>query len=222
MAATGRVPNTAGLGLEAAGVELGRRARSWWMPVRKVGTSIYAVGGDRPHRPDARGDCRGAPLHRYPVWRRPTVSHDNVPSAVAATPNRLGRDERGTVQAFGEITNKQIQCDEEYVVRSFEKTFMKLIVEAASDGVVGRICWGRMPARSCRASAWPWWQARQRRFRRLLGIHPTAAEEFVTMRTPRGGSCAFTCVEPPNTCKIRIFQHYVWPVTGCFCRCSYK
>ena len=68
-----------------------------------------------------------------------------------------------------------------------EKTFMKLIVETASDRVVGAHMRGPdageiMQGIGVAVVA----GATKADFDATIGIHPTAAEEFVTMRTPRG------------------------------------
>ena len=68
-----------------------------------------------------------------------------------------------------------------------EKTFMKLIVETASDRVVGAHMLGPdageiMQGIGVAVVA----GATKADFDATIGIHPTAAEEFVTMRTPRG------------------------------------
>ena len=67
-----------------------------------------------------------------------------------------------------------------------EKTFMKLIVDRASDRVVGAHMMGPdcgeiMQGIAVAIKA----GARKADFDATIGIHPTAAEEFVTMRTPR-------------------------------------
>jgi len=67
-----------------------------------------------------------------------------------------------------------------------EKTFMKLIVETASDRVVGAHMLGPdageiMQGIGVAIIA----GATKADFDATIGIHPTAAEEFVTMRTPR-------------------------------------
>ena len=67
-----------------------------------------------------------------------------------------------------------------------EKTFMKLIVNADTDQVLGAHMMGPdcgeiMQGIAVAIKA----GARKADFDATIGIHPTAAEEFVTMRTPR-------------------------------------
>mgnify|MGYP003352162714 CR=1 FL=1 len=68
---------------------------------------------------------------------------------------------------------------------STERTMMKLVVDAATDRVLGvhvvgadapEMVQGFAVALTCGAT--------KAQFDRTIGIHPTAAEELVTMRTP--------------------------------------
>lgn len=68
---------------------------------------------------------------------------------------------------------------------SNERTFMKLVVDAGSDRVLGlhmvdpdagELVQGFAVALQC--------QATKAQFDAIIGIHPTLAEEFVSMRTP--------------------------------------
>ena len=193
MAATGRAPNTAGLGLEAAGVELGRGGEITVDPASRTSVaSIYAVGDvtDRiALTPVAIAE--GHALADSLFGGRPRqVSHENVPSAVFTQPpiGSVGMTEAQATEAFGDITvfTSKFNAMKNTLSGRSEKTFMKLIVETATDKVVGAHMLGPdageiMQGIGVAIIA----GATKADFDATIGIHPTAAEEFVTMRTPR-------------------------------------
>ena len=193
MAATGRAPNTAGLGLEAAGVELGRGGEIIVDPDSRTSVaSIYAVG-DATDRialtPVAIAE--GHALADSLFGGRPRqVSHHNVPSAVFTQPpiGSVGMTEAQAAEAFDKITvfTSKFNAMKNTLSGRSEKTFMKLIVETATDKVVGAHMLGPdageiMQGIGVAVIA----GATKADFDATIGIHPTAAEEFVTMRTPR-------------------------------------
>ena len=193
MAATGRAPNTAGLGLEAAGVELGRGGEIIVDPNSRTSVaSIYAVGDvtDRiALTPVAIAE--GHALADSLFGGRPRqVSHHNVPSAVFTQPpiGSVGMTEAQAAEAFDKITvfTSKFNAMKNTLSGRSEKTFMKLIVETATDKVVGAHMLGPdageiMQGIGVAVIA----GATKADFDATIGIHPTAAEEFVTMRTPR-------------------------------------
>ena len=194
MAATGRAPNTAGLGLVSAGVELGRKGEVIVDAHSKSSVpSIYAVGDvtDRiALTPVAIAE--GHALADTLYGGRPRqVSHENVPSAVFTQPPiaSVGLSEEQARESLGEITiyTSKFNAMKNTLSGRSEKTFMKLIVETASDRVVGAHMLGPdageiMQGIGVAVVA----GATKADFDATIGIHPTAAEEFVTMRTPRG------------------------------------
>lgn len=190
MYATGRKPKIQGLGLEEVGVEL---ARNGAIVVddysRSSVPSIYAVGDvtDRMNlTPVALAE--GMAFVETVFKDNPTkVDYDNIPTAVFSQPQigTVGLGEHEAREKFGKI--------DVYVSRfrpmklslsdKQERTFMKLIVDQASDRVVGchmvgpdagEIAQGLGIALKCGAT--------KAQFDATIGIHPTAAEEFVTMR----------------------------------------
>ena len=193
MAATGRAPNTAGLGLESAGVELGRGGEIIVNPDSRTSVaSIYAVGDvtDRiALTPVAIAE--GHALADSLFGGRPRqVSHHNVPSAVFTQPpiGSVGMTEAQAAEAFDKITvfTSKFNAMKNTLSGRSEKTFMKLIVETATDKVVGAHMLGPdageiMQGIGVAVIA----GATKADFDATIGIHPTAAEEFVTMRTPR-------------------------------------
>jgi glutathione reductase (NADPH) len=193
MAATGRRPNTSGLGLEAAGIGLGPKGE---VPVdassRSAVASVYAVGDvtDRMALTPvaiAEGHAFADSLYG---GRPRQVTHANIPSAVFTQPPiaSVGLTEDEARSQYGEITvfTSRFNAMKNTISGRSEKTFMKLIVEASSDRVVGAHMLGPdageiMQGIGVAIIA----GATKADFDATIGIHPTAAEEFVTMRTPR-------------------------------------
>jgi len=193
MAATGRRPNTSGLGLEAAGLAVGPRGE---IPVdassRSEVASIYAVGDvtDRVALTPV-AIAEGHALADSLFGGRPRrVTHANIPSAVFTQPPiaSVGLAEDEARSQYGEVTvfTSRFNAMKNAISGRSEKTFMKLIVETASDRVVGAHMLGPdageiMQGIGVAIIA----GATKADFDATIGIHPTAAEEFVTMRTPR-------------------------------------
>lgn len=190
LAATGRLPNTAGLGLEAAGVTSG--ARGEVLVDRRNQTnvsSIYAVGDvtDRVNlTPVAIADGRGLAETLF-GGIDVEIDHAGIPTAVFSQP------EVGTVGMTE--AEARAQCDE---VRVFETKFrpmrhtmtgrasrvmMKLLVDGATDRVVGCHMVGDDAAEIVQAVAIAMkGGATKAQFDATMALHPSAAEELVTMR----------------------------------------
>jgi len=188
--ATGRHPLTQDLGLEDAKVEL---LASGAIRVdeysRTSVPSVWAIG-DVTNRinltPVAihEGMCLAATLFDG----RPTRPvHVNVPSAVFSQPaiGAVGLTEARARARYGAVDVYRTAFRELKHTLSGrdERTLMKLVVDAASDRVVGahmvgdhagEIIQGIAIALVCGAT--------KAQFDATVGIHPTAAEEFVTMR----------------------------------------
>jgi glutathione reductase (NADPH) len=193
MAATGRRPNTSGLGLAEAGVTLGPHGE---VPVDATSqtevNSIYAVGDvtDRVAlTPVAIAEGHAFADSIY-GGRPRQVTHANIPSAVFTQPPiaSVGLTEDEARSRYGEITVfvSRFNAMKNTISGRSEKTLMKLVVETASDRVVGAHMLGPdageiMQGIGVAIIA----GATKADFDATIGIHPTAAEEFVTMRTPR-------------------------------------
>ena len=193
MVATGRAPNTASLGLEKAGVALGPRGEVIVDESSKSSVeSIYAVGDvtDRVNlTPVAIAEGHAFADSIY-GGRPRTISHANIPSAVFTQPpiGSVGLTEEQARQACGDITvyTSHFRAMKYTLSGRRERTFMKLVVDTASDRVVGAHMIGPdsgeiMQGVGVAIIA----GATKADFDATIGIHPTAAEEFVTMRTPR-------------------------------------
>jgi glutathione reductase (NADPH) len=193
MYATGRTPKTAGLGLENTAVQVSPKGAVIVNDdFQTAEPSIYAIGDviDRVHLTPvalAEGMILAADLYG-PGGRE--MSYDNIPTAVFSQPN-IGTVGPTEAQALAENRTLRVYTSHFRAMKHTlsgrdEKTFMKLIVDAESDRVIGvhmvgpdagEILRGIGIAVNCGAT--------KADFDRTIGIHPTAAEEFVTMRTPR-------------------------------------
>jgi glutathione reductase (NADPH) len=190
MFATGRRPNTAQLGLEAAGVKL---AKDGAIMVNEYSTtsvpSIHAVG-DVTNRinltPVATAEAMW--LARTLFRGEPTpVDHDNVPTAVFANPNlaSVGLSEEKARERHGEVDiyKASFRSLKLTMTEEKERTFMKLVVERAGQRVVGAHMIGADAGEVIQGVAIAVKMgATKAQFDATIGIHPTAAEEFVTLR----------------------------------------
>ena len=193
--ATGRKPNTAGLGLEEAGVVLASDgAIAVDAQFQTNIPSIHAIGDviERPYdlTPVAIAEAMAFAYRCYGPGPRP-VGYDFIATAVFSQPTigTVGFSEAEARQRFGEVTvyATDFKPMKHTLSGDPERVFMKLIVETATDRVVGlhmvgdgagEILQGMAVAMKAGAT--------KAVFDATIGIHPTAAEEFVTMRTPRG------------------------------------
>jgi len=119
---------------------------------------------------------------------KPTpVDHDNVPTAVFANPNlgTVGLSEAKARERFGkvDIYKTAFRSLKHTMGKSEERVFMKLVVDAASQRVVGAHMLGPDAGEVIQGIAIAVkLGATKAQFDATIGIHPTAAEEFVTMR----------------------------------------
>ena len=190
--ATGRHANTAGLGLENVGVET---AANGAIVVddrfRSNVPNIYALGDviDRFQlTPVAIGEAMALSANLFKGENR-QMDYANIPTAVFSNPSigTVGLTEEQARKEYGavDIYRSVFRALKHTLTGSEERTLMKLIVDKASDRVVGchmvgpdagEITQGLGIALKCGAT--------KAQFDATVGIHPTAAEEFVTMRTP--------------------------------------
>ena len=193
MAATGRLPNTAGLGLDEVGVICGQQGEIIVDAESRTSVlSIFAIG-DVTNRinltPVAIAEGHAFADSEFGGNKR-VADHTNVASAVFCQPPiaSVGLTEAEAKAAFGAITvfTSGFRAMKNTISGRGEKTFMKLIVDRASDRVVGAHMMGpdcgeiiQGIAVAIKAGA------TKADFNATIGIHPTAAEEFVTMRTAR-------------------------------------
>ncbi len=189
--ATGRAPNTAGLGLEALEIELGRDGH---VPVDAYSQtrvpSIYAIG-DVTGRPQLTPVAiRDAMCFVRTVFEGvPTaVDHELIPSAIFTQP------EYGAIG----LTEEQARHREpiEVYATSFrpmrtafaerpDRVLMKLIVSRATRRVLGcHIVAPEAGEMIQLAGVAVKMGATKEDFDRVVAVHPTMAEEIVTLRQP--------------------------------------
>ncbi|WP_179405413.1 glutathione-disulfide reductase [Burkholderia guangdongensis] len=188
--ATGRVPNVEGIGLEAAGVALDARGAIAVDAYSATSAeSVHAIG-DVTSRPQLTPVAtRDAGLLAITLFggRRVAADHEWVPSAVFSQPEvaTVGLTEARARDVHGalDIYRTSFKALRHTLSGRDERTLMKLVVARDSQRVVGAHMVGRDAgeivqgiAIAIRAGA------TKAQFDDTIGIHPTAAEEFVTMR----------------------------------------
>ena len=188
--ATGRKPNTANLGLEGVGVQLAPDGAIVVDRYSKSSVdSIHAVG-DVTNRinltPVATAEAMW--LARTLFRGEPTaVDHENVPTAVFANPNlaTVGLSEEKARERYGavDIYKTYFRPLKLTLTQKKERVFMKLVVDRASQRVVGAHMIGLDAGEVIQGIAIAVkLGATKTEFDATIGIHPTVAEEFVTMR----------------------------------------
>jgi glutathione reductase (NADPH) len=188
--ATGRAANTAGLNLEAAGVQLGDRGEV--LVDEHFATStphIFALGDvtDRLNLTPV-ATAEGHALADSLFGNKPRgVSLSNVPTAVFSIPPiaTVGLTEEAAARASSVklFVTKFTPMRHQLTGRA-RKTLMKLVVDEASDRVLGAHMLGEDAPEIIQGMAVAIVAgATKADFDRTIGIHPTAAEEFVTLRT---------------------------------------
>ncbi|MEP7300496.1 MAG: glutathione-disulfide reductase [Caldimonas sp.] len=192
LCATGRVPNTAGLGLEAQGVALAPNGAVVVDEGYRTNVpSVYAVGDviDRVQlTPVALAEAIALVDSLFGEGGR-KVDYMHIPTAVFTHPNigTIGLSEEDARACFAEISvyRTDFKPLRHTLSGSSERTLMKLVVDATNDRVVGLHMVGADAGETIQGFAVAMKAgATKAVFDATLGIHPTAAEEFVTMRTP--------------------------------------
>ncbi len=188
--ATGRRANVKGLGLEKAGVELNaKEAVRVDEQLRTTTPHIHALGDvtDRVNLTPV-ATAEGHALADTLFGGNPrNISLRNVPSAVFTTPpvGSVGLSEEQAM-ALGPVdvyVTKFTPMRHNLSGRG-RKTLMKLVVDAATQKVVGAHMLGEDAAEIIQGLAIAVVMgATKADFDRTIGVHPTAAEEFVTLRT---------------------------------------
>ncbi|HUI16676.1 MAG TPA: glutathione-disulfide reductase [Alphaproteobacteria bacterium] len=192
MFATGRLPHSAGLGLERAGVTVNAKGAVEVDAYSRTSVAnIYAVGDvtDRINLTPV-AIAEGQAFAETVYNDNPTKpDHSNVPSAVFSQPElaSVGLTEEAARKTLGavEVFRTSFRPLKHTLSGRGERTMMKLVVERASGKVVGAHMVGEGAAEIIQGLAVALKAgATKRDFDRTIGIHPTSAEEFVTMRTP--------------------------------------
>ena len=193
MYAIGRHPNVANLGLENAGVEInpknGGIAVDAWS--KTSASNVYAIG-DVTHRINLTPVAirEGHAFADTVFGKRPVqVDHTSIPTAVFSQP------EVGTVgltesQARAQFSHVDIYKADFRPIKATmsgrdTRILMKLVVDGTTDRVLGCHIVGDGAAEMVQVLAIAVkMKATKADFDATMALHPTAAEELVTMRTP--------------------------------------
>ena len=191
MFATGRRPNTAGLGLEGCGVELDAAgAVKVDAAFRSSVSNIFAVG-DVTNRVNLTPVAirEGAAFAETIFNNNPTtVDHGDIPTAVFGTPEVgvVGLSEDDARQQGFAVDIYKTAFRPMRATMSGRDTliFMKLVVDGASQRVLGCHVMGEAAAEmiQCVAIAVKM-RATKRDFDATIALHPSAAEELVLLKT---------------------------------------
>jgi len=191
--ATGRRPMLDNLGLENTGVTLNEDG---FIAVdeeyRSSEPSILAIGdviGRVPLTPVALAEGMAVARRLFKPDQYRKVDYDLIPTAVFSLPNigTVGLTTEAALEAGHNVKRFESRFRPMKLTLTGlqEKTLMKLVVDADTDRVLGchmvgpdagEIVQGLAVALKAGAT--------KQVFDETIGIHPTAAEEFVTMRTP--------------------------------------
>ncbi|MFF7065809.1 glutathione-disulfide reductase [Pseudomonas sp. NPDC008258] len=190
--ATGRRPMLDNLGLENTGIELDPRG---YIRVdeqyQTTAPSILAIGdviGRVQLTPVALAEGMAVARRLFKPEQYRPVDYQNIPTAVFSQPpiGTVGLTEEQALQAGHKVQvfESRFRAMKLTLTDIQEKTLMKLVVDAETDKVLGchmvgpdagEIIQGLGVALKAGAT--------KQQFDETIGVHPTAAEEFVTMRT---------------------------------------
>lgn len=190
--ATGRRAKTADMGLEEVGVELRKDGSIIVDDYYQTSVpSIFALG-------DVKGGIQLTPvalaegmtfLEQQYEGSDKKLDYNLIATAVFCQPNigTVGLTEEQAREQLGDIKvfRSSFRAMKHTLSGSDEKTLMKMIVETATDKVVGLHMVGAEAGEIIQGMAIAMKAgATKAVFDETIGIHPTSAEEFVTMRTP--------------------------------------
>jgi len=191
MIATGRRPNTKGLGLEQAGVACDSFGAVKVDALSKTNIeSIYAVGDVTNRVALTPVAIREGHAFADTVFggKPEAVVHTDIPTAVFSTP------ELGTVGLTETEARERFDCVDIYMANfrplkatlsgREEKTLMKIVVDGVTDRVLGVHILGEDASEMTQVLGIAVKMgAKKADFDATMALHPTSAEELVTMRT---------------------------------------
>lgn len=192
MFATGRRPNTKNLGLEEAGVAIDQKGAIVVDDYSKTNVgSIWAVGDvtDRINLTPVALMEGGAFARTVFGGQAIKPDYRNVASAVFTQPpiGTVGLTEQQAIEYYGDVDVYTANFRPMKATLSGlpDRMFMKIIVDASTDKVVGvHMCGDDTPEIAQGVAIAVKAELTKAQFDSTVGIHPTAAEELVTMRTP--------------------------------------
>lgn len=190
LSAIGREPVTQGLGLENTGVTCNERGAIIVNDIMQTAEpSVYAIGdvvGRMELTPVALAE--GMALANYLFNKQPMqLDYTNIATAVFCQPSigTVGLTEQQARDIYQKVDIYQTEFREmkSNLSESIERTMMKLVVDQESQRVVGCHMVGSVAGEIIQGLAVAIKAgATKQDFDNTIGIHPTAAEEFVTMR----------------------------------------
>ncbi len=191
MLAIGRAPNTEMLHVEKAGVQLGKKGEVVVDRYSRTSAeNIYAIG-------DVTDRLQLTPVAIHEAMcfvktafeNKPTSpDHELVPSAVFTTPE-IGTVGMSEMKALGmgysiDVYKSTFRPLKHTMTGSEERSLFKMIVDQQSQRVLGCHIFGWGAAEIIQLAAVALKMgARKSDFDATIALHPTAAEELVTMRT---------------------------------------
>jgi glutathione reductase (NADPH) len=193
MFATGRAPNTARLGLEEIGVKLDEEGGVVVDRFCRSSVANIFAAGDVTNRlaltPVAIREGAAVAMTLFGGTQTP-VDLDDVPSAVFSQPpvGTVGLSEARAVEKLGEVDiyKASFRPLRHTLSGRDERTLVKLVVDAASQRVAGAHMVGADAPEIIQGIALAVKAGLTKaQFDATVGIHPTAAEEFVTLREKR-------------------------------------
>jgi len=191
LAATGRAPNSAGLGLAELGVKCAANGAVLVDQFYQSSVpSIYALGDLIDHMqltPVALAEAMTLVRHLYQGGSRP-LCYELIPTAIFCQPNigTVGLSEEDAVARYADIDvyTAEFRSLKHALTESGDRILMKLLVDTATDRVVGAHMAGEGAGEIIQGLAVALKAgATKKIFDETVGIHPTSAEEFVTMRS---------------------------------------
>ncbi|HVY03539.1 MAG TPA: glutathione-disulfide reductase [Caulobacterales bacterium] len=191
LAAIGRVPNTDALGLDRAGVETDEDGAVIVDPFSQTSApSIYAVG-DVTNRTNLTPVAirEGQAFADTVFNNRPTMfQHADIPTAVFANPQigAVGATEAHARERYGKIDvyKSSYRPMKNILAGNEQRSFMKIIVRAGDDAIVGVHMIGPVAAELAQLAAVAVRAGMTKtQWDLTCALHPTEAEELVTMKT---------------------------------------
>ncbi|GGC84536.1 glutathione-disulfide reductase [Vreelandella lutescens] len=193
LSATGRKANITGLGIESLGIALNDEGKLSVNERYETQVPSILALGDLTAGPELTPVALAeamqlVDIHFHKKAPRP-LDYATIPTAVFCHPNigTVGLSEEAARDEFPKIRvyRTDFRAMKHTLSGSQERMLMKLIVDDASDVVVGAHMVGEEAGELIQGIAIAVRAGLTKEdFDRTIGIHPTGAEEFVTMRTP--------------------------------------